>query len=81
MKLKTYENSDIPQYAQQAIGTFCKRVCKLMFTKKDMSKRQKILLFSVGENYNYFNMKVQFKNEGGQTYNYEVKQICSKYVI
>ncbi|MBP5597296.1 MAG: hypothetical protein J6Y02_18075 [Pseudobutyrivibrio sp.] len=37
MKLKTYENSDIPQYAQQAIGTFCKRVCKLMFTKKDMA--------------------------------------------
>ena len=37
MKLKTYEDSDIPQYAQQAIGTFCKRVCKLMLTKKDMA--------------------------------------------
>lgn len=37
MTLKIYEDSDIPQYAQQAIGTFCKRVCKLMFTKKDMA--------------------------------------------
>ena len=37
MKYKTYEDSDIPQYAQQAIGTFCRRVCTLMFTKKDMA--------------------------------------------
>jgi len=36
-EMEVYENSNIPQYAQLAMGTFCKRVCKLMLTKKDMA--------------------------------------------
>ena len=43
----------------------------ISFTKTDSSKKEKILFYSLGENYNYFNMKVQFS----ETKNYEVKQI------
>lgn len=37
MKLKTYEDSDIPEYAQLAIGDFCSKVGKLLHTEKSMA--------------------------------------------
>ena len=46
----------------------------ISFSKTDSSKKEKILFYSLGENYNYFNMKVQFPKES-ETKNYEVKQI------
>ena len=38
-------------------------------------KKGKILIYSIAENYNYYNMSVQFTNKQGEVLNFEVKQM------
>ena len=45
----------------------------ISFTKKDGQTKKKILFYSIGENYNYYNMKVEFRKNEGNT-NFDVKQ-------
>ena len=37
VEMETYEDSDIPEYAQLAIGHFCNKVSKLLHRKKSMA--------------------------------------------
>ena len=66
---------DLENYSHQKIKKKISDELKISFTKKDNFTNNKIIIYSLGENYKYFNMRVEFKKMEWESYIFEVKQI------
>ena len=66
IKLENYPNI---RYTSKLLDTNI-----ISFTKTDGQKKGKILFYSIGENYNYYNMTVELRNNE-KIHNFEVKQM------